>query len=67
MERAWPKIGICQKCNTENSELFEYSNGVFLCKAGECYQEELERDSGRHVILEQKLKNYRKLVNRSGV
>ena len=64
--RDHPTIGTCDKCSTENSELHEYRTGVFLCKANECWQEEVERDSGRHIRLNQKLEDYRSIVNRSG-
>ncbi len=64
--RDCPTIGTCDKCGTENSELFEYRTGVFLCRANECWTEETERDSGRHVRLNQKVENYRSIVNRSG-
>ena len=56
-----PLMGICEKCGTENSELFEY-DGRYLCKANECLTEELERDSERHILLNEKLENYKKLV-----
>lgn len=60
----WPVIGICDKCSTENSLLFQYGN-KWLCKANECYQEEVERDSGRHIDLDRKLEEHRKIIARS--
>lgn len=61
----FPIYGPCNKCNTENSLLFEYKPGYFICKANECWEEEVERDSGRHIEQERKLDDYRKLVSRS--
>ena len=61
----WDKIGDCRKCFTENSLLYEYRPGYFICKANGCYDEEVERDSGRHILLNKKLEDYRRVVNRS--
>lgn len=61
----WAKIGICDKCGEEDSELFIYGNR-WLCKANECYTEEQERDSGIHITREKKLQDYINLVSRSG-
>jgi len=61
-----PTIGICDKCGTEKSYLFEYRSDYWICKANECFQEEVERDSGRHVRKNDKLEDYRKLVAGTG-
>lgn len=62
----WDRIGDCRKCSTQNSELFEYRPGYFICKANGCWDEEVERNSGRHIILNRKLEEYRRAVNRGG-
>jgi hypothetical protein len=61
----FPIYGDCGKCGTENSELFEYRPGYFICKANECWAEETERDSGRHILLNAELEEYRRIVNRA--
>ena len=62
--KPWARIGECGKCGTEDSELFEYKRGYFIGKACGCWEEELERDSGRHIRLNKKLEDYRRVVNR---
>jgi len=62
MEKEVPVIGTCRKCDTTESELFEYRAGFWICKAGTCWDEEVERDSGRHIEKNEKLKDYRRLV-----
>ena len=56
-----PLYGICDKCRTANSELFEY-DGKWLCRANECFMEEIERDSGKQFRDQDKLEDYRRLV-----
>ena len=56
-----PLYGFCDKCNTEFSELFEFEDR-HLCKANACFQEEVERASEKHLLDEEKLNDYRKLV-----
>lgn len=58
------KVGNCQKCNTY-STLFEYSPNWFIGKGCGCWEEEVERESGRHEVLEEKLNDYRNLVRRT--
>ena len=58
--------GDCMKCGTTQSELFEYTAGYWICKAVGCWDEEVERDSGRHEILNEKLEDYKKLCQGSG-
>ena len=58
-----PIIGICDKCGTENSELFQYKNGYYICQANECWTEEVERNSGRHIRLNKKLERLRKTLS----
>ncbi len=60
----FPIYGICYKFNTENSELFEYKPGYFICKANVCWTEEVERDSGRHIRKRWSLDQYRQLIAR---
>ena len=55
-----PLYGRCEKCATEHSELFEY-DGKYLCKANECYMEEVERDSGKQLRDQDKLNDYKRL------
>ena len=62
MRERRPVYGTCMKCNTENSLLYEYDNEYWICKAAGCWEEEVERDSGRHEILEDNLNDYRRLV-----
>ena len=57
--------GICDKCGTEHSLLKKYQ-GAYLCSANLCYTEEVERDSGRHVRKEKKLRDYKNIIARSG-
>ena len=54
------RYGTCDKCQTDNNELFDY-NGRKLCKDNQCYQEELERDSGKDQLDKDRLEEYRKL------
>ena len=61
----FPKYGDCRKCGTQNSLLYEYRTGYFICKAAGCWDEEKERDSGRHIILNKKLEDYRRVVSRA--
>lgn len=61
MERKVPTIGKCMKCATQNSELFDY-DGRKLCKANECFMEEVERDSGKQFRDQDKLNDYKRLV-----
>ena len=56
-----PIYGRCDKCNTDNSELFEYDSR-WLCKANACYSEEVERNSEKQFRDQEKLTDYRKLV-----
>lgn len=63
--KCFPTIGNCYKCNTANSELFQYRTGYFICKANSCWDEECERSSGRHVILNRRLEEYRRLIARA--
>lgn len=57
-----PVYGTCQKCNTEYSEVFQYKPNYWICKANECWAEELEHDSGRAELMKQALTDYQKLV-----
>jgi len=57
-----PTIGNCMKCETENSELFEYKPGWWICKANACWTEEAERDSGEHLIKNKKRQDYDRLI-----
>lgn len=61
----WPVISTCDKCGTENSEVFEYRRGYWICKINGCFSEEQERDSGRHIIKNRQLEDYRKLIAHS--
>ena len=61
----WPVIDTCAKCGTENSEVFEYHRGYFICRSNGCWDEETERDSGRHIIKNRQLEDYKKLIARS--
>ena len=61
----FPIYGTCNKCGTENSLLQEYRPGYFICSANECWTEELERESGRHIILNKKLEDYRRVIARA--
>ena len=45
-------------------ELFAYGDQM-LCKANCCHQEEVEKDSEKHIIDEQKLDDYRDLIART--
>jgi len=56
-----PLYGRCDKCATANSELFEY-DGKWLCRANECFMEEVEKDSGKQFRDQDKLSDYKKLV-----
>ena len=58
-----PTIGTCMKCGTENSELFQHKNGYYICRANECWTEEVERNSGRHIRLNRKLERIRKALS----
>ena len=55
-----PVYFTCEKCGTENSEVFEY-NDRWLCKANACYQEETEHDSNIQEEREQNLDDYKRL------
>lgn len=64
----FPIYGTCRKCSTENSLLFQYRPGYFICKANNCWDDECERDSGRHILMNAKLEEYSRIVGRaSGV
>ena len=58
---SFPLRGKCQKCQTDVTELFDY-NGRKLCKVNFCYDEEIERDSGKAERDLEKLNEYRRLV-----
>lgn len=64
--REFAKIGTCQKCGTTNSELFQYRSGFFICRGALCWDEEVERDTGRHLMLNKKLEDYRKIIQNAG-
>jgi len=66
INRDWPRYGVCRKCATENSELFEYRTGFWICKANSCWDEEVERDDGSYLVKQEKLDDYRRIVNSSG-
>ena len=53
---------VCAKCGTEYSVLYEYRHGFWICRANACWDEEVERDSRRHVEQHQSVEDYRKLV-----
>ena len=54
------KNGQCNKCMTTMIELTEYNDNL-LCDG--CLEEEKEKDSEKHIIDEEKLEEYRNLVN----
>ena len=58
----YPVISTCDKCATENSELFEYRPGYWICTANACWDEEVEHDSERHVEQHRAVETYRQLV-----
>ena len=60
MSKFKPIIDYCDKCHTENSEVFEYE-GRWLCKINGCYEEELEKNSGIHEERDEKLQDYRRM------
>ncbi len=43
----YPIIGDCDKCHTEASWVYEFDDGRLLCVANSCWEEEIERDSGK--------------------
>lgn len=55
------KYGICDKCGTQFTPLYEY-DGRMLCKLNACYDEETEKDSGKVELDELRLDEYRNLV-----
>ena len=57
-----PRIDTCFKCGTAYSYLYEYRHGFWICTANACWDEEVERDSRRHVEQHQSVEDYRKLV-----
>ncbi len=61
MSKQNPVYGICDKCGTNDSELFEYE-GRWLCKANACYAEEVDRNKEKQFRDQEKLNDYRKLV-----
>ena len=61
MHRQTPIYGICDKCGTDDSELFEYE-GSWLCKANACFTEETERNKEKQFRDQEKLIDYRRLV-----
>ena len=62
-----PVIGFCSKCNTENSVLYEYRVGYWICRANACWDEEVERDSQRHVEQQRAVEDYRQLVQGTNI
>jgi hypothetical protein len=54
------KMGTCEKCGTKWSELFQYKDH-WLCKSNCCYQEEMDKDSGKIDRDIEKLEEYRQL------
>lgn len=56
------KFADCEKCQTKWVEVKLY-NGRLLGISCLCYQEELEKDSGKHIRDLEKLEEYRSLVN----
>lgn len=58
------RIRVCDKCGTKASKCYPY-NGQWLCKANCCLDEEMERDTGKHITDEQKLNEYRNFVDRT--
>ena len=54
------KQGTCEKCGTKWSELFLYGDR-WLCKSACCFQEEVEKDSGKIDKDIEKLEEYRQL------
>jgi hypothetical protein len=57
--------GTCYKCGTDNVDLYEYRPGYMICKVNQCWEEEKERDSGRHIRLNRNLEAYRQIIGHS--
>lgn len=57
--------GDCDKCGTKSSEVFEFEDGRWLCKANECYAEEYEKIDGKSERDLENLENYRNMVART--
>jgi len=55
------KYGICHKCQTTWVIVTEYKGG-WLCEDNCCLQEEMEKDTGKHLRDEKDLNDYRALV-----
>ena len=60
------RIGTCQKCGTEFVEVYLYKSNYWICSVNECWTEETERDSGRHIRLNRELEEHRKIIERTG-
>lgn len=55
------KYGTCNKCQTKWIKLYSY-NDRWLCKDNLCYQEEVEKGSGKQERDLENLEKYRQLV-----
>jgi len=64
MSPLFNRVKTCDKCMTVLSKCYEY-NGRWLCKANVCYQEEIEKDSGKWERDEANLDLYKDLVART--
>ncbi len=58
------RVYTCDKCFTKLSKCWFY-NGRWLCKAASCIDEEMEKDSGKHIRDWEDLNRYRHDVARS--
>lgn len=42
--------------------MVEEYNDMWLCHDNLCYEEEVEKDSGKHILDKERLEEYRKMV-----
>lgn len=63
----YPVYSKCDKCGTENSLLYEFRPGYWICKANECFTEDEEHELARQEELNRQQEEYQRLVSGTNV